>query len=165
MHCRTLVQHQEQSICSNTVAACMRRALQLMPNAVNSQHTGEKNKQNTQHCHDDPHRGLRSARQCRHARRHVAEPPIFFRGFDAKLTVTVTERGPSVFFLFFLFLFGPFASVEEEAKGTGRGPVWVPYWIGGAIAAEPKIVANMGLVHTVEAQDVHMLAFDVLPSN
>lgn len=42
MHCRTLVQHQEQSICSNTVAACMRRALQLMPNAVNSQHTGKK---------------------------------------------------------------------------------------------------------------------------
>lgn len=90
----------------------------------------------------------------------MAEPPIFFRGFDAKLTVTVTERGPSVFSLSFSFYSVPLhASVEEEAKGTGRGPVWVPYWIGGAIAAEPKIVANMGLVHTVEAQDVHMLVF------
>lgn len=66
----------------------------------------------------------------------MAEPLVFFRGFDAKLTVTVTKGAQA--FLFFSLLFGPFASVEDEAKETGAGLGTVLDWIGGAIAAEPK---------------------------
>lgn len=42
MHCRTLVQHQSRSICSNSRLHAPCQALQVMPNAVNSPTYGEK---------------------------------------------------------------------------------------------------------------------------